>query len=118
MQFLLSGTYLTTTRTLSFNKECDTRTYLYQKKHPHIREIYITDDSFLINNQRVLNFCNAVIENNLPFKFICSGHIHSLSYEAVQKLEKAGFILIDFGLETANENIAKSMGKPLNKKKA
>lgn len=88
-----------------------------QQQFPKARKIYITDDNFLINPKRVNAFCEEIIKRDFDFQFICSGQIQNLTQEIVFKLEKAGFVLVDFGLETGSEKIATAMHKKTDKEK-
>lgn len=85
--------------------------------YPARSSVFIADELFLQDTQRVMRFCDEVIKNNFCFNFSCQGRIDDLSEVVLKKLESAGFSEIFFGLESANEKILQAANKTLNKKK-
>ncbi len=81
------------------------------KKFPHIKEIFIHDDSFFIHNKRVIEICKEIIQRKIKIDFVCSGRMRPISKEMVFYLEKAGFKRVLLGLESGAEEILKSCGK-------
>jgi radical SAM superfamily enzyme YgiQ (UPF0313 family) len=81
------------------------------EKFPHMTDIWIHDDTFFIDNQRVIKFCDEVIKRKWPIKFTCSGRVKPLSPELIEKLEQANFKKVLFGLESGDEGILKSCHK-------
>jgi len=75
------------------------------KKFPQIETIWLHDDQFFIDNQRVIDFCNEIVKQKIKIKFICSGRFKPVSKEMVEALEKAGFIEIMFGLESGSPKV-------------
>jgi radical SAM superfamily enzyme YgiQ (UPF0313 family) len=84
------------------------------KKFPKMKEISINDDSFFVNNQRVIEICNEIIKRKIKLDFICSGRIKPLSKEVVKKLEEANFIRVTLGIESGDNSILKSCHKGIN----
>jgi len=84
------------------------------KKFPQMKELSINDDSFFINNQRVINICNEIIKRKIKMDFVASGRIKPLSKEVVKKLEEANFIRITLGIESGDNGILKSCHKGIN----
>lgn len=81
------------------------------KKFPQMTTIWIHDDSFFLDNKRVIGFCDEIIRRKINLKFIASGRMKPLSRELVSKLEQANFERILLGLESANERILKAAHK-------
>lgn len=75
--------------------------------YPQINTIWIHDDVFFIDNKRAIQFCNEIIKKKIKLKFICSGRFKPISRELIQAMEKAGFILLLFGLESGSPKILK-----------
>jgi len=81
------------------------------KNFPHIKEVFIHDDSFFIDNQRVIKICKEILKRKIKMNFTCSGRMKPLSEEMVKILEKAGFTHVLLGLESGSREILKSCGK-------
>ncbi len=77
--------------------------------------VWIHDDSFLLDNQRAINICNEIVRRNIKLKFICSARFKPISKEVIEALEKAGFELVLFGLESGSAKILKSSRKGITK---
>jgi len=74
-------------------------------KFPQLSRIWIHDDTFFINNQRAIDFCDEVIKRKINIKFVCSGRFKPLSELLIKKLEEANFVHICLGLESGNQQI-------------
>lgn len=89
-------------------------TYI-RNNFPNVNRIWITDDTFLIDNYRVIAFCEAVLKENFKFKFACLGRFTPISENMAKILEKTGFINIGLGLESANDLIRENAHKMITK---
>jgi radical SAM superfamily enzyme YgiQ (UPF0313 family) len=85
-------------------------------KYPRLKHIQFHDDTFLIDNERVIQFCKMVIEEKLSLTFECSARVKPISREMFWWMEKAGFKKIMFGLETGSEDLLKSIHKNITQK--
>lgn len=82
-----------------------------RKTFKNIRHIQIPDDTFTLNQQRAIDFCNEIIGRNIKMKFSCVARIKPASKELFDLMEKAGFESIGFGLETGSEKLLKDIHK-------
>ena len=80
-------------------------------KFPHVKEFFIHDDSFFIDNKRVIEICNEIKRRKIKTIFICSGRIKPVSKEMVKSLESVGFNQVLFGLESGSKEILESCRK-------
>jgi radical SAM superfamily enzyme YgiQ (UPF0313 family) len=80
-------------------------------RFPALRKIWIHDDTFFIDNKRVIQICDEIIKRNYNLEFICSGRVKPVSKEMVDKLEQANFTKIMFGLESGDNGILKRCHK-------
>ena len=80
-------------------------------KYPRITDIWIHDDTFFIDNERVIEFCDEVIKRKLKVAFTCSGRMKPLSERMIKKLEQANFRKVLLGLESGDEGILKTSHK-------
>jgi len=85
------------------------------KKFPTLDTIWFHDDSFLLDNQRVINFCNEVIIRKIKLSFICSARVKPLSEQTISKMEEANFKLVLIGVESCNEDILRRCYKGIKK---
>lgn len=81
------------------------------KKFPRMKEIWIHDDTFFIDNRRVIEFCDEIIKRKIKISFTCSGRMKPLSQEMVNKLEQANFKKVLLGLESGDEGVLKKCHK-------
>lgn len=84
---------------------------MLKEKYPRLQYVQFHDDTFLLDNERVILFCKLTIEANLSLKFICSARVKPISTEMFRWMKRAGFIKIMFGLETGSPALLKSIHK-------
>ena len=87
-----------------------------KKKYPRLKHIQFHDDTFCLDNERVIQFCKMIIEKKISLIFSCSTRVKPISKEMFQWMEKAGFKNIMFGLETGAENLLQSIHKNITHK--
>lgn len=85
------------------------------KKFPWVHTIQFVDDTFTLDNQRVINICKEILQRGIKMRFFGQGRIKPVSSEMAYWLEKAGFFEIYFGIESGSEKILKSMHKNITK---
>jgi len=78
---------------------------------PKLTDIFIHDDTFFIDNQRVISFCNEVIKRNIKINFSCNARIKPVSEKMVEKLEQANFKRVYFGIESGDNGILEKCRK-------
>ena len=83
-----------------------------------MNSVWIHDDSFMLNNQRVIEFCDEIVARGIRKEFICSGRMKPVSWQMIKAMEKAGFKHVLFGLESGAEEILRTSGKAITKKDA
>ena len=79
-----------------------------------IRFFYFEDDTFTADWKRVQHFCSALQEHNLKITWACLGRVEGVTEARLQLMKRAGCYLIKYGVETAEEQQLKSMGKNLS----
>lgn len=80
-------------------------------KYPRLREVQFHDDTLLLDNDRVIEFCKLMVRENLGLSFVCSARVKPVSAEMFGWMKRAGFTKIMFGLETGSEKLLKSIHK-------
>lgn len=67
------------------------------------------DDSFTLNRNRVIEFCQAVIKKKLSLCWTCNTRIDLVDEELLNLMNQAGCDLIHFGIESGNEKVRKEI---------
>ena len=88
--------------------EIDLLIHKYQQTH-----INFVDDNFTANRQRIVPLCEEMIKRRFHEKstFDCQTRADAVDDEILTLLRKAGFRLINFGLETASERLMVILNK-------
>lgn len=69
------------------------------------RQFLFVDDSFTINQKRIVKLCKKIVEEKLDVEWICEGRVNHASYELMRSIVKAGCKIVYFGIESANQRI-------------
>ena len=79
----------------------------------HQKNILFMDDNLSVNKKRLIDLCNAIIDNGFHKKagFIAQLRGDSVDYELLRKMKKANFVLLSFGSETTSERLMKIIDK-------
>ncbi|MEN3052316.1 MAG: radical SAM protein [Candidatus Methanosuratincola petrocarbonis] len=81
-----------------------------QKNLPKVKEIFFEDDNFTTNKNRVLKFCDEILNRKLDVIWSCQTR-PTLDYETMKKMKDAGCRLLDVGYESGNDNILYNVKK-------
>ena len=73
---------------------------------PDVKEIVIEDDTFTVNKQRTMEFCDEMIARGLNkrFRWLCNARVN-LDYETMRKMKEAGCRLLIPGIESGSQEI-------------
>jgi radical SAM superfamily enzyme YgiQ (UPF0313 family) len=80
--------------------------------------ISILDDSFFLDNDRVIEFCNEIVNRGIKIELTCSGRMKPINRQMVAAMEKAGFTEVNLGLESGAKEVLKSSKKSITKEDA
>jgi radical SAM superfamily enzyme YgiQ (UPF0313 family) len=75
------------------------------------RSIYLTDDHFLINRQRIDSICRGIIERKLQFHWGCEGRVDSVGIEQLPVMRQAGCDFLAFGVEAGTQKVLNRLKK-------
>lgn len=75
------------------------------------RSIYLTDDHFLINRQRIDGICRGIIERKLEFHWGCEGRVDSVGIEQLPVMRQAGCDFLAFGVEAGTLKVLNRLNK-------
>lgn len=86
-----------------------------KNRFPNIEHIFFTDDAFTLDNKRVMDLCQKLIENKFKITWNCATRVHPISLEMLKYMQKAGCTSISLGIESGSEKILKSIKKNITK---
>jgi len=69
------------------------------------RQFLFVDDSFTINQKRIIKLSKKIVKEKLDIEWMCEGRVNHASYELMRSMVKAGCRIIYFGVESANQRI-------------
>ena len=75
------------------------------------RSIYLTDDHFLINRQRIESICRGVIERKLQFHWGCEGRADSVGIDLLPIMRESGCRFLAFGVEAGTQKVLDRLKK-------
>ena len=79
--------------------------------------IRFADDLFTLKKEKVLKFCELVIENKLPIRFRIQARVDTVEEEMLKMLKIAGCDLIEYGAESGSDKVLKAVGKNITLEK-
>ena len=81
---------------------------LYQKD---ITFFYISDDTFTMRKDRVIEICKKIIEKDLKITWFAISRVNFVDEEMLYWMRKAGCIQISYGVESGSKEIRKVLNK-------
>jgi radical SAM superfamily enzyme len=85
-----------------------------KKAHPRLRTVYFSDDEFCMEPEKVINFCRQALKRKLDLGFICLARIDRLTEEVVFWMAKAGFRVVNIGIESFSQKVLDELDKKYN----
>ena len=76
-----------------------------------IRYIIFRDPMFSLNQRRVIDICNGILERGLKVEWRCETRVDYLNEETLTAMAKAGCEGINFGVESSDVTIQKGVGR-------
>ncbi|MBI2495634.1 MAG: cobalamin B12-binding domain-containing protein [Candidatus Omnitrophica bacterium] len=70
-----------------------------------VRNIKIADEMFVLHPKHVLGICEAIIERGYDLNIWAYARVDTVRDDMVDKLKRAGFNWLAFGIEAANERV-------------
>jgi radical SAM superfamily enzyme YgiQ (UPF0313 family) len=75
------------------------------------RSVYLTDDHFLINRQRINRICSEMINRQLQLRWGCEGRVDSVGIEQLPIMRQAGCNFLAFGVEAGTQKVLNRLNK-------
>jgi radical SAM superfamily enzyme YgiQ (UPF0313 family) len=70
-----------------------------------IRELLIEDDTFFLSGERIREFCEGLLREDVQVSWSCLGRVNSVDREILALMKKAGCWQIGYGIESGDQNI-------------
>jgi radical SAM superfamily enzyme YgiQ (UPF0313 family) len=84
---------------------------LQQLNDQGYRSVYLTDDHFLINRQRIQAICEGMIERKLQIRWGCEGRVDAVGLESFPIMARAGCTFLAFGVESGAQKVLDRLRK-------
>lgn len=78
------------------------------------RAVYFDDDTFNIDNERIIDLCEKIEAQGLKVPMCAMGRADTSSREALEAMKRAGLVGIKFGVETGDAEMMKRIRKHLD----
>lgn len=76
----------------------------------------IQDNLFMVNRERVVEFCNKLIKSKLKMSWLTSGRVNLVDKELLNLLGRAGCVMIGYGIESGSPKMLNRMKKHITPK--
>jgi len=73
--------------------------------------VWFVDDTFTLNKERVIDFCDTLIRKNIRLTWGCQAHVTTADEAMFRKMKQAGLAQLDFGVESGSDTILKNLQK-------
>ncbi len=81
------------------------------EKQYHVRDISFYDDVFLGAKMKIRRFCEEKIRRNIKTLWVCNLRTEMTDYETLRLMKAAGCYMLDYGIETGDEEILEAIKK-------
>ncbi len=78
-----------------------------------IREFTFHEASFLVDKKRVLDICKLIMASDLKISWSAEINLRTIDEEIASNMRNAGCWLVSAGIESGDDNILRSIDKPL-----
>jgi radical SAM superfamily enzyme YgiQ (UPF0313 family) len=76
-----------------------------------VRNIKFADEMFVLHPRHVIGICDAIIERGYDLNIWAYARVDTVKDEMLDKLKRAGFNWLAFGIEAANEGVLNDVDK-------
>jgi anaerobic magnesium-protoporphyrin IX monomethyl ester cyclase len=76
-----------------------------------VRNIKVADEMFVLNPRHVLGICDAIIERGYNLNIWAYARVDTVKDDMLDKLKRAGFNWLAFGIEAASERVRADVDK-------
>jgi radical SAM superfamily enzyme YgiQ (UPF0313 family) len=76
-----------------------------------VRNLKIADEMFVLNRRHVLGICDLIIERGYDLNIWAYARVDTVKADMIEKLKRAGFNWLCFGIEAASERVRDDVQK-------
>jgi radical SAM superfamily enzyme YgiQ (UPF0313 family) len=80
-----------------------------KREYPQINTFIFDDDLFTLKKQYVQTFSRAYTKHGINLPFVVNGHVNCFDEKSAAALNKAGCIIVKFGLESGSERVRREV---------
>jgi O-antigen biosynthesis protein len=73
--------------------------------------IYFREDNFTLHRERLVRFCQLMIERNIGVPWVCESRVSNLDRDLIQLMARAGAVGFYFGVESGSQRLLDFMKK-------
>jgi len=112
--FCTSSGYSPIYRVYSVNYVIGELTEIYKKYR--INNFGFMDETFTLNKRRVIQICQAIIDNKLKMTWIALSRVDTVDEEMLIFMKRAGCKILLFGIESFDQKVLDSLNKKITVK--
>lgn len=83
----------------------------YLKKRYKIEAFWILDDTFIIKEERVIEFCQEFNKRKLNLVWACQGRVNFFTDRVARILKENGCVQVDLGIESGSQKVLNALKK-------
>ncbi|MGA2506776.1 MAG: radical SAM protein [Chitinispirillaceae bacterium] len=76
--------------------------------------LYFMDDTFLMNEHWVRDFCEKLIKKHYRLKWSCYGRIDTVTPGMLEAIREAGCVQVEYGIESCSDRILAAVNKKVS----
>ena len=80
-----------------------------------VSDFLFYDDLFVGHHRRLREFCQMILDQQLPFTWSCCSRCDTMSPELLQLMKRAGCWMIEYGIESGSQKVLDLMRKGIKK---
>lgn len=80
------------------------------------KEIFFRDENFTSDRKRLIDICNAILEEQIDVTWICSSRSDCIDENIAALMKKTGCHMVRLGIESGNDEILKKAAKNITVK--
>ncbi len=85
-------------------------------KRSGVNFFYVSDDTFTLQKERVLEICRLIIEKDLNITWAAISRVNHVDEEILYWMRRAGCMQISYGVESGSPRIRKTLNKNISDK--
>lgn len=83
----------------------------YLKQRFRIEAFWILDDTFVIKQDRIIEFCDELKKRKLNLTWACQGRVNFFTNKVAKALKESGCVQVDFGVESGSQKVLNRLKK-------